>query len=140
MKKKSNPAGWIYVISHPQWAALARDGYVVKIGMTKRDPRRRGLQICSASGLLGQPRVEFKLWVSDARMVERMVHAQLAAARLRRNRELFCVSVIYAQTVIETVAMNYHPRTSFAKVCFSWLAKAALVASALIVIIVGMTR
>jgi hypothetical protein len=92
--------GWVYVMRHPLWDRIGETG-AVKIGHTRTDPAKRGLQIASASGLLRPPSVAFCAWVADRAAVEKAVHRQLDRYRVRSRREMFAVTVETARSVIE---------------------------------------
>jgi hypothetical protein len=72
----------------------------VKIGRTSRDPRTRLAEITASSGLVAPGRVEFSAFVTDMAAVERTIHQDLGAYRIRR-RELFRVDVDTARRAIE---------------------------------------
>lgn len=93
--------GWVYIVSHPVWRNLGNGVGAIKIGKTRIDPRKRALQIGSASGLLRQPTVEWCAWVADCGAVEAAVHRHLNVYRISKRRELFAVPVANARAVIE---------------------------------------
>lgn len=102
-------------MSHPAWAGLRQfhgNGYAgaIKIGETSKAPVKRGMQICSSSGLIGPATIEWMIWVNDRKLVEREAHGRLQAFRITKRRELFCVPVGQARSVIEDIADGYNGR------------------------------
>ena len=99
----------------PAWTSLAAAHAVcsgtgcpgIKIGRTVRDPAARVREICSSSGLLAPGKLEYALWVADARDAERYVHYQLQGRRIHRKRELFIVTVAEATDAIRAAQKLY---------------------------------
>lgn len=102
-------AGFVYVLGHRAWDGNPERGFgpMVKIGFTARDPRVRGAQIRSVSGLLAPCRVEYCHLCDDARAVEQAVHRALKHRRVSSRRELFRVDPVTARATIERVAAGH---------------------------------
>jgi hypothetical protein len=71
------------------------------------NPRTRGSEIRSVSGLLAPCHVEFCRRCDDIRAVERAVHTALEPYRVSRGRELFRVAPDRARVEIERMAESH---------------------------------
>jgi hypothetical protein len=91
--------GWVYIMTHPAWSRIGRNG-MVKIGKTTRDPHHRASEIASSSGLLSPCVVAWCAWVSDIDQIEPAVHRLLDRHRVRRRREMFTVDIETARSAI----------------------------------------
>lgn len=98
-------SGFVYCLTHPVWNRIGGTG-AVKIGMTVNNPAKRLAEITNSSGLLAPGRVEFCLWVSDRRRVEKATHDILRHKRVRRRRELFRCTAEEARAAIERAAVG----------------------------------
>jgi len=100
MKIGERRDGYLYVMTHPAWGKIG----IVKIGMTRQDPKRRAAQITSVSGLIAPCSVHCWAYVADRRVAEREVHTRLRQYRVRRRRELFRITPEFAAVVVRDVA------------------------------------
>jgi hypothetical protein len=87
--------GAVYVAAHPAFPGL------VKIGMTRRDPKTR-VAALTTSGIPGEFVLLGAVTALDAPAVEAQVHKNLA--ELRTERELFRTTPEHALDVVRTFA------------------------------------
>ncbi len=92
--------GYVYVLSNMAM------GNLLKVGYTCNSVEQRVRELSSASGVPRPFTVEYYLLTNDAEDVEALVHQELEAHRVGREREFFEVAV---QLAIESV--ERHART-----------------------------
>lgn len=89
-----NP-GYIYVLQNAAYGA-----YVVKIGLTKREPNVRAREIYTGSSGVPVPfDIAVAYSVSDCVKAEKRIHKRLAAYRLNQRREFFRTSPSVAASI-----------------------------------------
>lgn len=88
-------AGWVYILS------TREQPDILKIGMTRRTVAERVKEINSASGLLIPYAARRVFRVTHALLAEKQIHQQLAACRIRPDREFFKLSFAEAVRLIE---------------------------------------
>ena len=95
-------AGFIYVLQNKAFGA-----YVVKIGVTTREPDTRARELYVGSSGVPLPfDIAIAYSVGDCRLAEKRIHKRLAAYRLNGRREFFRISPSIAATLVyETCAM-----------------------------------
>jgi hypothetical protein len=76
-------AAYVYIMYNPSYK---KDCY--KVGRS-RNPERRAEELSAPTGVAGKFEVKFKLWVTDAVLVEKCVHKKLEHYRLHDNKEFF---------------------------------------------------
>jgi hypothetical protein len=95
---------WIYVLVNKSMPGM------VKIGLTTTSVDQRVKEINGAIGV-PTPWIDvFKFKCYGSKYLEREVHQYLAAYRVASNREMFAVTTMHAQEVIEKLG---DPYTSF---------------------------
>lgn len=105
MRKGENPAGYVYVLTHPAWVKIG----IVKIGMTARNPTLRAAEITAKSGLIASCKVAWCYEVADRPAVENAVKAMLRRQRVRGRRELFRTDVATAVAAIRSSSTAVTP-------------------------------
>jgi hypothetical protein len=93
--------GYIYVLQNRAFGS-----YVVKIGLTTREPSIRAREIYSGSTGVPMPfDIAVAYSVADCKLAEKLTHRRLTAYRLNRRREFFLLSPsVAATTAYETCA------------------------------------
>lgn len=93
--------GYIYVLQNRAFGS-----YVVKIGLTTREPSTRAREIYSGSTGVPMPfDIAVAYSVADCKIAEKRVHRRLAAYRLNHRREFFRLSPsVAAITAYESCA------------------------------------
>lgn len=89
--------GYVYVMVSSEKPNL------VKIGMTKRKPKKRAKELSSSTGVSMPYIVAYKVKVSNPSRVESLVHKRLSDSRVNQNREFFEVETSKAIRTIEEV-------------------------------------
>lgn len=80
--------GYIYILQNPLHGA-----YVVKIGLTKREPDTRARELYVGSSGVPTPfEIAVAYSVGDCRTAEKRIHKRFAAFRLNGRREFFRIS------------------------------------------------
>ncbi|WP_223543703.1 GIY-YIG nuclease family protein [Pseudomonas sp. BF-B-28] len=87
--------GYIYILQNPLYGA-----YVVKIGLTKREPDVRARELYVGSSGVPTPfEIATAYSVGDCKLAEKRVHKRFAAFRLNGRREFFRISPAVAASV-----------------------------------------
>lgn len=89
--------GYVYVLENPTQPS------VCKIGSTERSPGERLKEINSSPGVIFPWRASVVFRCKAPRAVEKIVHRELDAVRIRSNKEGFAVSREEAELVIQRV-------------------------------------
>lgn len=80
--------GYIYILQNPLYGA-----YVVKIGLTKREPDTRARELyIGSSGVPAPFEIAVAYSVGDCRAAEKLIHKRFSAFRLNGRREFFRLS------------------------------------------------
>ncbi len=80
-------AGHIYILINASMQGL------VKIGMTSRTPDERASEISKGTGVPSPFVVAYSEEVPDCVTAESAIHSRLAAHRVGKDREFFCMPV-----------------------------------------------
>lgn len=96
-----NKNEWVYILSNPSMPGL------LKIGMTKRDPKIRARELASETGVPTKFEIEYAVQVTDALAVEQSVHKRLNRYRVNSDREFFKVDIKRAKKVVDQQAENF---------------------------------
>lgn len=91
--------GYVYVLFNE-----AVPDYV-KIGMTTRDVNERAKEL-SNTGVPGEWKVHFSIFVPDCEKVERISHKDLAKVRYSSNREFFNIPLSEAELIVKKRAQE----------------------------------
>ncbi|UKL10808.1 MULTISPECIES: GIY-YIG nuclease family protein [Pseudomonas] len=87
--------GYVYILQNPLYGA-----YVVKIGLTTREPDVRAKELYTGSSGVPAPfDVAIAYSVGDCGLAEKLTHKRLAAYRLNKRREFFRTSPKVAAAV-----------------------------------------
>lgn len=126
-------AGFIYVLSNPSMPGI------VKIGLTRRDPRVRAHELSSPTGVPTPFKIEYVQHVNDCRQVERALHRNLHDKRVDRGREFFEVSKKEAVKRVKRAVQDHESKTGngakstwLSLIPFGWLGLVGLVLLALL--------
>lgn len=76
---------------------------LVKIRMTKREPKKRAEELSKSTGVSMPYIVAYKVGVKNPSEVEKVVHENLSNERVNPNREFFRVETSRAIRTIEEV-------------------------------------
>lgn len=95
-------AGYIYALRNKSFG-----DYVIKIGMTRREPYTRAKEIyLGASGIPEPFDVAFACQVSDCAEAERKIHERLKTYRSNKKREFFTIPIEVARKIILKVCQE----------------------------------
>lgn len=93
--------GYIYNLQNPLYGT-----YVVKIGLTTREPDTRARELyIGSSGVPAPFEIAVAYSVGDCRAAEKLIHKRFSAFRLNGRREFFRLSSdVAAQVTLDTCA------------------------------------
>ncbi|WLH72525.1 GIY-YIG nuclease family protein [Pseudomonas fluorescens] len=91
--------GYIYILQNPLYGA-----YVVKIGLTRREPNARARELYEGSSGVPMPfEIATAFSVGDCKLAEKRIHRRFAAYRINGRREFFRISpAVAAAVTLET--------------------------------------
>jgi hypothetical protein len=93
-------SGYVYILTNQHFK---QD--ILKIGFTRRDPQDRAFELYDGvTGVPGEFKVEFSVWVTDCEFTEQKLHDLLAQFRVNANREFFNVPLHKAIELTQRVA------------------------------------
>ena len=91
--------GYIYVLSNP---SMKED--MLKIGMTRRDPKERAVELSRSTGVPTDFVVAYQVRVPDCRSAEKLVHERLSKYRTSKRKEFFSLPSRDAIHTVKEVA------------------------------------
>jgi hypothetical protein len=98
-KLSSNTIGYVYILKNSFMPGL------VKIGYTDRDPVRRSRELSSFTGVPGQFEIVFSWHVSNAAVIEKQIHSELATSH--KSGEFFGIEPTVAHEKVRTMLMEW---------------------------------
>jgi T5orf172 domain len=93
---ENNTTGYIYILSNPSMPSL------LKIGWTLRNAKERAVELSRATGIPGQFRVEYEIYVGNPDKIEKIIHSKLDHRRWNKNREFFQISLDEAKSLLDS--------------------------------------